>query len=130
MKNSIKLFAIALIATVTVSTSSFASNEKTINDTAVAVDVEAKKDWILLAKQSEYLMNRNSHLSTAKVWLEESLEIKETAYNLELMGDLHFKNNEGKQAIIYYIKAMEALKTENPLVDTASLQDKIVQAKN
>jgi len=77
MKKSIKIFALVLIASFAVSSSSFASSTNPFNDTAV------KKDWVLLAKQSEYLMNKNNNLPTAKAWLEESLEIQEDAYNLE-----------------------------------------------
>ncbi|MGL1885903.1 MAG: hypothetical protein OCD76_05255 [Reichenbachiella sp.] len=130
MKVSIKLFAIALIASVTVSSSSFAATSKPLPYIVTeTVDETAKGDWMLLAKKSEYLMNKNSHLSTAKEWLEQSIEIKETAYNLELMGDYYQRSNNEKEAVAYYIRAIEAMKVDDAHVNTEAIQTKIVNAE-
>lgn len=132
MKKSIKLFAIALIALVSVSTSSYAfgTKEKAITKATEAVESGAPDDWVLLAKQSEYLLNKDAGLSTVKEWLEKSIELKEDTYNLELMGDYYLKCNLNREAIKYYIKTMAVMKVDDANVNTSEIQEKIVGAQN
>jgi len=132
MKRSIKLFAFVLVALVTVNSSSFASGvkEKALSKAKQAVEQGAPDDWMLLAKQSEYLLGKNAGLSTVKEWLETSIKIKEDAYNLELMGDYYQRCNLNKQAIAYYLRSMDILKANDATVNTKDIQAKIIQAKS
>jgi len=131
MKNSSKLFAWALAVAVLMSSFCSVANskEKLVAKATEAVENGSPDDWMLLAKQADYLIKRNIALGTAKEWVEKSISIKTDVYNLEIMGDYYAKSNLPNEAIGYYIKSMDMVKVGNPAADTQWLQDKIVLAR-
>ncbi|UXP34062.1 hypothetical protein N6H18_08910 [Reichenbachiella agarivorans] len=132
MKNLIKSTTLVLAAVLMISTSIFANGakEKAVEKATETVQSAAPDDWKTLAVQADYLIRKNAGLSSAKQWLDKSLNIKEDSYNLEIMGDYYVKCNLPKEAVVYYIKSMEALKANDASVDTSHIQDKIVLAMN
>ena len=131
MKNSTKIVALALVL-VGISFTSVAAGtkEKAVAKATEAVENASPDDWMLLAKQADYLIRKDVALATAKEWVEQSISIKEDAYNLEVFGDYYAKNNLHKQAIGYYLKSADQVKLDNPGADTTWLQDKIMVSKS
>ncbi|MGL1888555.1 MAG: hypothetical protein OCD76_18725 [Reichenbachiella sp.] len=132
MKNLNKIFSIALIAIITITTSSFAgTKDKAVTKATEAVEQGAPDDYVLLANQANYLLKRDAGLSTAKMWIEQSLSIKQDTYNTEVMGDYYRKCNLHREAVSFYIKSIELNKQVNGVnVDTRAIQDKIKLSKS
>ena len=130
MKNSTKLLSLALVmALASFSTLAEGTKEKAVAKATEAVENGSPDDWMLLAKQADYLIRKNASLGTAKEWIEKSISIKEDAYNLEVFGDYYSKNNLHREAITYYLKSADRVKANNPGANTSWLQDKIVSSK-
>lgn len=129
MKNSLKLAFMAIAMLAITSANSFAgTKEKAVAKATEAVENGSPDDWMLLAKQADYLIRKNAGMSTAKEWIEKSISIKEDAYNLEVMGDYYLQSNLPKKAIGYYLQSADKVKVGNPSADTSWLQDKIASA--
>ncbi|WP_143519897.1 hypothetical protein [Reichenbachiella sp. 5M10] len=130
MKNSIKSIALSLLAVVLISTSSYAggAKEKAVEKANDVIEHAAPDDWMLLAKQAQFLLRKEAGLSTAKSWLDQSLKIKEDSYNLSILGDYYLKCNLNDQAVNAYVQSMEVLKKDDATVDTEHIQVKIVEA--
>ncbi|MBU2914500.1 MULTISPECIES: hypothetical protein [Reichenbachiella] len=128
MKNLIKTSSLVIATILMITTTSFAggTKEKAIEKAVDAVENGAPDDWMLLAEQADYLIKKDAGMTKAKTWIEASLAIKEAPYNLEVMGDYYSKCNLKREAMMHYIKSMNALKADDATVDTSHIQDKIV----
>jgi len=107
-KNS-KLMMFAL-ASVFLSANIYAApnwpDKKTTEKARTAVEEAAPDDWQTYAESAEICMKKKVNLAEAKQWLEKSLEIRETPYNLAVMGDYYQMNKLPNQALEYYVKSL------------------------
>ncbi|MFY0654227.1 MAG: hypothetical protein JXQ96_19475 [Cyclobacteriaceae bacterium] len=128
-KNS-KLMTLAMALVITLSSLSVqAGSDKTFNKAKAAVENASPDDWKTYAKSAKMLIRKNTNMAEAKQWIERSLKIRETSYNLEIMGDYYAKNNLPREAVTWYVKSMNKMKEEqNATIDTSSIQDKIREA--
>ena len=94
-----------------------------------AVSNAATDDWYTLAMSAEKCVAKETNLEEAVQWLHKSLEIRETAINLEVMGDYYMAVDSPKEAISYYVKSMSAGKANDFYFDGSSLQAKIAEAQ-
>ena len=80
-------------------------SEKVVEKARYAVEQAAPHDWETLAKSAEKCIRRGVNLKEAVAWLEQSVEIKRTSYNLEVLGDYYAKNHLPKKAIGAYAES-------------------------
>ena len=69
------------------------------------------------------------NLREAADWIDQSLSIKETSYNLEVKGDYYFASNLHDEALTYYVRSMIKGMEETPGFDTRDIQAKIVKVR-
>ena len=110
-------------------TSSIAKQDKFYDKVSSEVATASPDDWMTYAKSAQKLIRKQNHLSDAKEWLQKSLAIKETAFNLEVMGDYYLANNLPKEAVEYYMKSMKSAQDEDFNADVSEVQDKMFRAK-
>lgn len=89
------------------------------------VNEAAPDDWMTYAKAAEKCINKGVNLKEAAQWLDTSIKIKETAYNLELKGDYYVSNNLPDKALEYYVKTIKIGKEQDVNYDARSIQQKI-----
>ena len=130
MKTISKLSTLAIALVVSFSSLSVQANpDKALNKAKAAVEQASPDDWETYANSAKTLIQKKAYMAEAKKWIETSLSIKETAFNLEIMGDYYMKNKLPKKAMSYYIQSMNKLKEKDATVDTSNIQDKILKAK-
>ena len=81
-------------------------NNRTAEKARQAVEDAAPDDWYTYAQSAEKCLRKKVNLKEAKGWLERSIEIKETTYNLAVMGDYYSMNNLPEKALEYYVKSL------------------------
>lgn len=99
------------LAAIFISTGAFSmpkstENNKTVEKARDAVEEAAPDDWYTYASSAEKCIRKKVNLKEAKAWLERSLEIKETTYNLAVMGDYYNMNRIPEKALKYYVKSL------------------------
>lgn len=77
-------------------------SEKVVERARYAVEQAAPHDWYTLAKSAKKCIRRGVNLKEAVAWLEQSVEIKRTPYNLEVLGDYYAENSLPNKAISAY----------------------------
>ena len=109
--------------------SSFADNraDKITRKARQAVENASPDDWHTLAKAAEKCIAKGINLKEAAVWLDQSIAIKETAYNLKVKGDYYRSNRLPERALECYSKSIRVGKLENPDYMDADTQSKIVR---
>ena len=121
---------ILLVIFITGSTvgSSFASSrtDKITLKARQAVAEASPDDWHTLAESAEQCMAEGVNLKEAAVWLDQSITIRETAYNLKLKGDYYASNRLPKQALEHYSKSIRVGMLADPSYTDADTQGKIV----
>ena len=120
-----------VIIAMMVSSFTFAANsiDKQTDKTREAVENAAPDDWETLAKAAQKYIRKDKSMKDAYAWISKSIEIKKTAFNLEVMGDYYFKNKMPRKAMEYYIKSMKKTQEVNRDADNANLQEKLMRAK-
>lgn len=121
-----KLFVCTLMLTV-LSVAAFAKSgtDKTIAKARQAVELASPDDWKTYAESAEKCIKKNVNLKEAAEWLDKSISIKETAYNLKVKGLYYEKNNLPKQALECYVKSLK-LGVENEVAySDVSTQEKV-----
>ncbi len=110
IKNLKNYFSIALCLSffTLVSAAAFANptEDKTTLKAREAVEKASPDDWMAYASSAEKCLKKNVNLKEAAEWIDTSLSIKETPYNLRLKGMYYEKNNLPEQALEYYIKSL------------------------
>lgn len=106
-----------------------AKESKAVQKAREAVANAAPDDWMTYAKSAEVLLNKNTSLNDVAEWLDKSMAIKESSFNLELKGDYYMATNLPKKAMEFYIKSMQMGKEENEYYNPLDVQDKIRQAQ-
>lgn len=124
--------AMALVLAMAVTFVSFAHQpgEKTIEKARNAVENASPDDWHTLAASAEKCLNKEINLKEANEWLDRSIQIKATAYNLSLKGDYYALNKLPKKAVEYYVKAANAAKSNDSKADVTEYQRKIGRITN
>ncbi len=82
------------------------TDNKTVEKARLAVEEAAPDDWFTFAESAEKCMKKKVNLKEAKTWLDKSLRIKETPFNLAIMGDYYNMNKLPEQALEYYVKSL------------------------
>jgi hypothetical protein len=85
-------------------------------------------DWQTLAVNAEKCFRKKVNLREASEWLDRSLKIAETRYNLELKGDYYAMNNLPDKAIEYYVKAMSVVR-DRTNSEIITIQKKIAEIR-
>jgi hypothetical protein len=78
-----------------------------------------------LAISAEKCFKKNVNLKEASEWLDQSLEIAKTPFNLELKGDYYNVNRLPDKALEYYVQAMNVLKENDGEADVSKIQKKV-----
>lgn len=106
----ITLFAFTLIMTFATNTvfAKSSGTDKTTVKAREAVEQASPDDWKTYAESAEKCIRKNVNMKEAAAWLDQSLEIKETAYNLKVKGLYYEKNNLPQEALQFYIKSLKA----------------------
>lgn len=81
--------------------------DKTTEKAREAVEQASPDDWMTLARSAEKCIRKNVNLKEAAEWLNKSLDIRETAYNLKVKGLYYEKNNLPQEALKYYVKSLK-----------------------
>lgn len=100
-------------------------DDKTTNKTRDAVENASPDDWYTLAVSAEKCFKKKVNLKEASEWLDQSLEIAETPFNLELKADYFIDNKLPDRALEYYVRAMNKIKENDGEADVAHIQKKI-----
>ena len=82
-------------------------SNKTVEKARKAVNQASNDDWMTYAESAEKCIKKNINLKEAGEWLDRSLAIKETAYNLKVKGLYYEKNNLPEKALEYYVKSLK-----------------------
>ncbi|MGK7392974.1 MAG: hypothetical protein ACNS62_00315 [Candidatus Cyclobacteriaceae bacterium M3_2C_046] len=99
--------------------------DKTTLKTREAVSKASPDDWFTLAKSAEKCIKKQVNLKEAAKWLDQSLEIKETSYNLSVKGDYYYANKLPDKALEYYVKSLQVGKKQDVNFDGRQVQQKI-----
>jgi len=124
---SIKTSFVATLAILVLSCSmSLAKvDDRTTEKTREAVENASPHDWYTLAVSAEKCFKKKVNLKQASEWLDQSLDIAETPFNLELKGDYFIENRLPDRALEYYVRAMNVMKEKNGEADVSNIQKKI-----
>jgi len=104
--------------------------DRTTERTREAVENASPHDWYTLATSAEKCFKKKVNLKQATNWLDQSLEIAETPFNLELKGDYFIDNRLPNRALEFYVRAMNAMKENDGQADITKLQKKISKIIN
>jgi len=102
---------------------------KAVIKARAAVKQAAPDDWYTLANSAQVLIQKNESLKEAAEWIDKSLEITETPYNLEVKGDYYVANKLPGKAIEYYVKSILSAQ-DDPDFEVGRVQTKIMKLKN
>lgn len=118
-----------ITAVVVLSSSTLFANvdDRTVEKTRDAVESSSPDDWYTLAVSAEKCFKKKVNLKEASKWLDQSLEIAETPFNLELKADYYVENKLPDKALEYYVRAMNTAKTHNGEADVTKIQKKIAK---
>src|SRR6187402_719401 len=96
---------LVLIFFASVSSVAWASTgeDRTTDKARAEVAKASTDDWQTLATNAEKCFRKKVNMKEASEWLDRSLQIAETRYNLELKGDYYRMNNLQDKAIEYYV---------------------------
>jgi tetratricopeptide (TPR) repeat protein len=125
------LLAAALILGISSGHASFArTTEKTTEKAREAVENAGPHDWYTLAASAEKCFKKKVNLKEASEWLDQSLEIAQMPYNLELKGDYYIVNKLPEQALEFYLRAINVMKEQDGKADVSKIQKKISEIIN
>lgn len=113
----------------TISLGAFANNntDKTTQRARESVENAAPDDWYTLAKSAQKCIEKGVNLKEAAEWLNKSLAIHESAFNLKVKGDYYVQNKLPEKALEYFSKSIRVGKMEDPSYMDADTQDKILK---
>jgi tetratricopeptide (TPR) repeat protein len=105
-------------------------DDRTIEKTRENVENASPDDWYTLAISAEKCFKKKVNLKQASEWLDQSIEIAETPFNLELKGDYYNDNRLPDKALEYYVRAMNTIKENDGDADVTHIQKKISKIIN
>jgi len=125
------LFAAAMAFVVLSCSMTFAKvDERTTEKAREAVENASPHDWYTLAISAEKCFKKKVNLKQASKWLDQSIEIAETPFNLELKGDYYIDNKLPDKALEYYVRTMNNIKENDGEGDVSHIQKKISKIIN
>lgn len=127
MKLVTKTLILALAVIVNVNAFAAVKIDKTTEKAREAVESASPDDWHTYAEAAEKCIKKEVNLKEAAEWIKKSVEIKETPYNLKVLGDYYVMNNLPEKAIEAYGKSIRLGKMEDEKYTDKSTQDKIVK---
>ena len=101
-------------------------DEKIVKKNREAVENAAPDDWYTLAYSAKRCLDKNVNSKEVAAWIERSLAVKETSYNMEVKGDYFVVNKLNEEALKCYIKAL-SLASDNNNFESGDLQKKIAK---
>jgi len=101
-------------------------DSKSVIKARKAIQNAGPDDWTTFAQSAAVCIKKNTNMKEASQWINKSLEIKETQYNLEIKGDYYKANKLYREAMGYYIKSITVGRSLDSKFDAAKLQNKIV----
>ena len=104
--------------------------DRTTEKTRDAVENASPHDWYTLAVSAEKCFKKKVNMKQAYEWLEQSLAIAETPFNLELKGDYYHANQLPDKALEYYVRAMNTIKENDGDGEVTDLQKKVSKIIN
>ncbi len=104
--------------------------DKIINKYKEIIENSSPDDWYTLAKSADICLQKNINRKEVAEWLDRSLSIRETPYNLEVKGDYFRINNLPEKAGKCYLKAIQIGSENDSNFDTKDLQAKIAEVLN
>ena len=104
-------------------------DSKSVIKARQAIENASPDDWTTFAKSAAVCIKKNTNMKEASQWIDKSLQIKETQYNLEVKGDYYNANKLYREAMSYYIKSIAAGKAADKNFSASRLQNKIVAAQ-
>ena len=120
--------AVILLLAAQLPVSAAGGNDKLIAKVRETVANAAPDDWETLAKAAHQCIKKKVNLAEAKDWLDKSLQIKRSAYGLEIAGDYYLSNKLYDEAVNHYIESISVLKKQDITAETGWLQEKINEA--
>lgn len=131
IKQGIALLICALFVSTQVSFAGIL-DDKTTEKTRAAVENASPDDWYTLAQSADKCFTKKVNLKEASLWINESLEITEAPYNLEVKGNYYMMNNLPEKALEYYVKAIRKANSNDPMDgdNIDRIQKKIAQITN
>ncbi len=105
------------------------NNEKAILKARAAIEKASLDDWETYAKSAEMCISKNVNMKEAFKWLDHSIAIKPTTYNLRVKGDYYLKNKLPRKAMEQYLKAIDIGKAQDKDYDMSELQNRIGNAR-
>jgi hypothetical protein len=126
---TIKLAFTATMAFVVIGSSTvFAKlDDRTTEKTRDAVESAGPDDWYTLAISAEKCFKKKVNMKEASKWLDQSIEIAETPFNLELKGDYYMDNRLPDKALEFYVRAMNNMKENDGEAEVSTIQKKIAK---
>ena len=67
-------------------------DSKSVIKARKAAENAAPDDWTTFAQSAALCIRKNTNMKEASQWIDKSLEIQETQYNLEVKGDYYKAN--------------------------------------
>lgn len=101
-------------------------DSKSVIKARKAIQNAAPDDWTTFAQSAAICIKKNQNMKEASQWIDKSLKIKETQYNLEVKGDYYKANKLYREAMTYYIKSIAAGRSLDNNFDASRLQSKIL----
>ncbi|MDW3193869.1 MAG: hypothetical protein R8G66_15965 [Cytophagales bacterium] len=138
MKNKKSLLAVLVLLSAIVVNANVANTnvanpnfgkDKVLNKARKAVASNFDNSWKVFAQSASMIIKEDVALEEAKSWLDASLKIQKTSFNLEVMGDYYFATGDKKSAIKYYHESLVLLKETTLNPDTGQLQAKIWKSR-
>lgn len=133
MKNKKSLLAVlVLLSAIVVHANVVNPNigkDKVLNKARKAVASNFDNSWKVFAQSASMIIEEGVALEEAKSWLDASLKIQKTSFNLEVMGDYFFATGDKAAAIKYYHESLVLLKETTLDPDTGQLQAKIWKSR-
>jgi hypothetical protein len=105
-------------------------DDKIIHKYQEIIDNSAPDDWYTLARSADMCLKKNINRKEVAEWLDQSLSILETPYNLEIKGDYYRINHLPEKAGQCYLKAIQLGSENDSDFDIKSLQTKIAEVIN
>ena len=102
-------------------------SEKVVEKARYAVEQAAPDDWHTLAKSAAKCIRKGVNLKEAVTWLEQSLQIKRTFYNLEVQGDYFAGNQLPEKAVHAYAESYRLAILRDAYYDSSEICQKIKQ---
>ncbi len=125
LRKSSALILAILFATTLVLANGNDPNSKLVEKAKTAVSNADDSDWETLAQSAEICFMKNENIDEALTWIDKSIAIKATPYNLVVKADYLSTSGKNKEALKFYYQALIKTKEINPQANTDDLQKKI-----